>query len=116
MTTVGGAYWDAFKGLPDPYVEVQYPDVTGETSVIDGALLLDWNETVLTGLTTDQVLQMASIEIWDDDFTPDESMGSCGLPPDPDAFGVVVNATCSDENDNLLWSLSFVVQASSAME
>ncbi|MEM6292315.1 MAG: hypothetical protein AAGA54_13660 [Myxococcota bacterium] len=110
-----GAPWD-LSSLPDPYVEVSYPGVSGETSAVDNAVLVEWDEAVLTGLTTQEILEMASIEFWDSDIGFDESMGSCGLPPDADAFGIVVTATCSDKNENLLWTLSFVVEASSGGE
>lgn len=74
-TDPNGNTWDSFNGLPDPYAVMSVPGQSGETAVIDDELFPEWNEVVLTNVTTTQLQAGLELGVRDSDFGFDTTLG-----------------------------------------
>lgn len=92
-TDPDGDTWDAFNGLPDPYVVMAVPGQSGETSVIDNELFPEWDEVVLAGITTTQLQAGLELGVRDSDFGFDTTLGGSTA---------VLEITDADYNELLL--------------
>jgi hypothetical protein len=96
--------WDAFGGLPDPYVVAKVTDpltgdeFEGETDNGSGTLNPEWNETVLMGITEGVLLNGITFEYWDDDLASDDEICTVVVQPDMTTFSAqIVESTCDTD-------------------
>ena len=76
-TTRDGASWDAFGGLPDPYVCVSIFSAPDDCAVwANNTSTPVWNAKVWTNVTSDEI-GFQHWELWDDDGIGDDVMGGC---------------------------------------
>lgn len=109
-TLPGGANWDALAGAPDPFVRFEIDGLEEDTSVADDTYLPEWNEVVMAGLTTEQLLEPATYSIRDADVVGSDLGGTCTFPLMPHQFGLGLIIDCMDGGD-VLWTLQFAVLA-----
>ncbi len=92
--------WDAFNGLPDPYLLAFASEgaatASGKTTAPADTLVPIWMETPLTKVKASTFLENLSFEIWDEDtLDPDDYIGGCKLPITVDKFdGSLQTFTC----------------------
>ena len=94
--------WDDWDGLPDLYAEFStyYDENTGYglvevTSTVDDAMHAYWDETVLSSISAQDLLDEGmSVELWDSDLAFDDSIGSCGFLIGSDAFSGEPQSSC----------------------
>lgn len=108
-----GASWDNFGGAPDPFVQLEVGDVSGVTSTQDNTYFPTWDEVVLSGLTTEDLLGTSTYTIRDEDVLGSELAGTCSFTLSDDLFGSTLAAECTDEQDpdTVLWTLVLAVLA-----
>lgn len=107
-----GGNWDAF-GLPDAYVELTIGKEVVHTDTINGTLLPVWNEVVLGGRPTADLMVPIEYAIYDDDSPLGRELaGLCEFQLGADQFGIPLIAECTDDESNVLWTLRLSVLAS----
>lgn len=107
LTDANGDAWDSFNGLPDPYVTMEVVGDDGETEVIDNSIFPVWNETILVGVNSTQLEGGLEISVLDSDAAFDDTIATCVASNI--FYNATVEATCSNEDDFELWSISFSV-------
>ncbi len=110
-TDPDGANWDSAGGAPDPYVEAVAAGRTETTDAIDNTTAPVWNQVVLVGLTTEEVLEGITFTLWDEDLAIDENMGTCGFAVGNEQFGIPLQGVCEDADENVLWTLQLSIEA-----
>jgi hypothetical protein len=122
---MNGDTWDAFGGLPDPYMEVdvdygQADEVDGYTDFVDNTLTPDWDATsgrgiAVSGLTASLLLKTSYLQMWDSDAPTelpgyDDSMGRCSFSITQNMFdGQLLSFTCAPPANTagVTWSVNF---------
>ncbi|MBL4775592.1 MAG: hypothetical protein JKY87_06015 [Mariprofundus sp.] len=104
--------WDAFGGLPDPYVRITIDGETQETAEVGDTLLPAWNETIFDGLTVETLQDSWSVSMVDADAVFDEIMQTCTTTIPPYGFGYALTASCGD-GDYVYWTLTIATVLSS---
>jgi len=110
-TLPDGSFWDSLAGAPDPFVQFDLGDASGETSVADDTYIPEWDEVVVSGLTTEQLLEEATYTIRDADVIGSQLAGACSFAIPPGLFGVEIEVTCLAADSTELWTLQFGVFA-----
>lgn len=112
LTNEDGDSWDAFNGLPDPYVSVEVVGLSGETEVVDGELFPVWDEIVLEEVNTVQLQGEVEFTVWDSDALFDENMATCTLSIEDDMFGGTFDLTCSNAKSGFeFWTITFSIES-----
>ncbi|MGH1345420.1 MAG: C2 domain-containing protein [Nannocystales bacterium] len=106
-----GDAWDSLGGLPDPFVTLTFGDTTDSTGFIANTVTPEWNEAILQDISTKELLMPGLYEVWDDDLNADDSMGACSFVLDVTSFGIPLQAQCTDDEANVLWTLLLIVEA-----
>ena len=74
-----GGSWDAFSGLPDPYLKATSGAAAGQTSYASDTLTPVWNTTILIGLSVNALKADLKLEMSDSDTAFDDLVGGCAV-------------------------------------
>lgn len=89
MHDTNGDAWDAFGGLPDPFVRVYVgseSNFVGATSAASDTLEATFNARVATNQRADALRTYLSFEVMDEDVSSHDFIGHCYVPVDDSAF------------------------------
>jgi len=110
LTDEDGDAWDAFNGLPDPYVRVEVVGMSGETSVVQDNTFPEWNEAVLEGITTVQLQGEVEFSVRDSDIALDGTIGTCVVTVEDEMFNATFQSTCSNSESGFeFWTVSYSI-------
>lgn len=116
-TKADGTSWDLFGGLPDPYLKAYASmgtsSVNGQTSVQTDTLTPAWGDTVLSGISAQEMMNNLSIEVWDqDELDPDDLIGNCRIGLSAAAFnGSLQQVTCTASASTVAVTVLFRLNA-----
>ena len=110
---LSGAGWDTFGGLSDVFAYVYALDpVTDESwfessSIRDETLTPEWNETILTDVTSAALADGLGFEFWDFDAAFDDEICVMIIEVEPAMMnGQVIETTCEDDPEmKFRWKL-----------
>jgi hypothetical protein len=111
-TNQTGGSWDAFSGLPDPFLKATSGAATGETPNVSNTLAPLWNKVVLSGLSAATLKASLNIELRDSDVAADDHMGGCAVPLNDAAFdGALHSVACPKVADGVALSVDYRLKA-----
>ncbi|MEM6992802.1 MAG: C2 domain-containing protein [Myxococcota bacterium] len=111
LTDPNGEPWDAFNGLPDPFVTIDLIGAPVSSSVADDTVFPVWDELVAEGVTTVQLMDELTFTVVDDDVAFDNTIGACAATIPVEQFGSFYDLDCVVD-DFEAWSLSFEITPS----
>jgi len=111
VVDLDGDPWDAFGGVPDPYVTIEAAGASGESEVQSDTFFPEWNEVVVEGVSTAQLMGPVEIAVVDSDIGFDTTMATCETSFADEDFGATFTAECSLD-DYVAWTLLLSIQPS----
>jgi len=94
-----GDTWDSFGGLPDPLVEITIgatgAEQTGSTTDQPNTTEPAWNEQILSGVTSQDIIDGTTLTVFDVDPIGRAHIGACELTYTSADFPSVERWTCS---------------------
>jgi hypothetical protein len=97
-TKPSGLEWDVDLfgySPPDPFVRVTVGSEKAETPSPEDVYFWQSNDPVLRGLTASDLMAGISFDVWDEDFSDDDQVGSCfAQPTDSEFTAEFVEAEC----------------------
>jgi Ca2+-dependent lipid-binding protein len=107
-----GGSWDAFSGLPDPYLKATSGAAAGATAYISDTLTPVWNTVVLGGLSANALKADLTIEASDSDSVFDDLIGGCPVPLSGTEFdGALHTVTCPATATGVMFSVDYRLKA-----
>ena len=115
LNKAGGA-WDTFGGLPDPYARAYsaFSGVShsGATTFVADTLTPQWGTVVLAQVPARELLNSFSVELMDDDYDFDDTIGGCAIKLDASMFdGALKSARCPATVSGVEFSVVFKLVA-----
>ncbi len=115
LNKAGGA-WDTFGGLPDPYARAYSAlsgvSHSGATAYVADTLTPQWGTVVLAQVPARELLNSFSVELMDDDYDFDDTIGGCAIKLDASMFdGALKTARCPATVSGVEFSVVFKLVA-----
>jgi hypothetical protein len=103
-----GGSWDAFSGLPDPFVTATSGAVTGTSPSRPDTLSPVWNATLLTSLTANALKTSLRIDVSDSDLAFNDVVGGCAITLNGSEFdGALHTVNCPASATGVAFSLDY---------
>lgn len=109
---LNGSDWDAFGGLPDPFVKATSGSIIGASQSRPDTLAPVWNATLLTSLPANGLKSSLRVDVSDSDVTFDDVVGGCAITLNGSEFdGALHTVSCPATATSVAFTLSYRLNA-----